>query len=87
MSNPASLNWFDRTPDCAYLRVWQLIGSKQNPDQPKLLPVSRATLWRMVKKSKFPAPQQIGPNTTVWLCGDVRKWLEQKAKIQDRAKA
>ena len=87
MSNTASQNWFDQTPDCAYLRTWQLIGCKKKPNHPKLVPICRATLWRWVKQEKFPAPQQIGSNTTVWLCGDIRKWLEQKAKTQERATA
>ena len=87
MSHNDSSNWFDQTPDCAYLREKQLIGDKKKPNQSKLIPISRATLWRMVKKSQFPPPQQIGPNTTVWLCGDVRKWLEQRAQAQVAATA
>ena len=48
MSTKISTNWFDQTPDSAYLRERQLVGDKRDPASPKLLPVSRATLWRMV---------------------------------------
>ena len=75
MSLPVHPNWFDQTPDSAYLRERQLVGDTRNPDSPKLLPVSRATLWRMVREGRFPAPHKLGPNTTAWRCGDVRRYL------------
>ncbi len=81
MSHNESSNWFDQTPDCAYLREKQLIGDKKKPNQPKLIPISRATLWRMVKISKFPSPHQLGPNTTAWLCSDVRSWLSKNKSL------
>lgn len=78
MSHPISTNWFDQTPDSAYLRERQLVGDARDPSCPKLLPVSRATLWRMVKEGRFPAPYKLGPNTTAWRCGDVRSFLKGK---------
>lgn len=75
MSPPANANWFDQTPDSAYLRERQLVGDKRNPNAPKLLPISRATLWRMVREHRFPAPHKLGPNTTAWKCGEVRSFL------------
>ena len=75
MSLPGSSNWFDQTPDSAYLRERQLVGDNRDPNCPKLLPVSRATLWRMVRDGRFPAPYKLGPNTTAWQCGDVRRYL------------
>jgi prophage regulatory protein len=85
MSNPTSPNWFDQTPDSAYIRERQLIGDKSDPSCPKLLPVSRATLWRMVKESRFPAPHRLGPNTTAWRVGDIRNYLQAiraQAKVE-----
>ena len=78
MSHSTSLNWFDQTPDSAYLRERQLIGDNRNPDSPRLLPISRATLWRMVREGRFPAPYKLGPNTTVWKCGEVRRYLRDR---------
>ena len=54
MSHLISPNWFDQTPDSAYLREWQLIGDSKDPTSPRLLPISRASLWRMVKAGRFP---------------------------------
>ena len=71
----AQPNWFDQTPDTAYIRVNQLVGTPKDPHSPKLLPVSRATLWRMVRDKRFPAPHKLSPNTTAWRCGDVRSFL------------
>jgi len=68
-------NWFDQTPDSAFLRERQLVGDWRDPNSPRLLPFSRATLWRLVKAQQFPAPQKLGPNITVWKCGDVRAYL------------
>ena len=75
MSLPVNPNWFDQTPDSAYLRERQLVGDKVNPNAPRLLPISRATLWRMVRDKRFPAPYKLGPNTTAWKCGEVRRYL------------
>jgi prophage regulatory protein len=76
MSQPISHNWFDQTPDSAYLRERQLVGDKRDPSAPKLLPVSHSTLWRMIKEKRFPAPYKLGPNTTAWKCGEVREYLK-----------
>jgi predicted DNA-binding transcriptional regulator AlpA len=76
MFDPLSPNWFDKTPDSAYLRERQLVGDIRDPTYPKILPISRATLWRMVKDGRFPSPHKLGPNTTVWRCGDVRAFLK-----------
>jgi prophage regulatory protein len=75
MSHAKPPNWFDQTPDSAYLRERQLVGDARDPSCPKLLPVSRATLWRMVRDKRFPAPYKLGPNTTAWKCGEVRRYL------------
>ena len=87
MNTPVSSNWFDQTPDSAFLRERQLIGDWRDPCSPKLIPISRATLWRLVKNNKFPAPQKIGPNTTAWNCGQVRSWLTERNESARRAAA
>ena len=84
MNTPVSPNWFDQTPDSAFLRERQLIGDWRDPYSPKLIPISRATLWRLVKNKKFPVPQKIGPNTTAWNCGEVRAWLIERNEAARR---
>ena len=86
MAQPAATNWFDQTPDSAYLRERQLVGDTRDPNCPKLLPVSRATLWRMVREGRFPAPYKLGPNTSAWQCGDVRRYLIERASRTQVAK-
>ena len=75
MSLSVSPNWFDQTPDSAYLRERQLVGDTRDASCPKLIPVSRATLWRMVREGRFPAPHKLGPNTTAWQVGEIRQYL------------
>lgn len=56
-----------RIPETGFLRQSQPI--------PFVIPVSHATLWRMVKAGRFPAPLKLGPKTTVWRAEDVRAWI------------
>lgn len=56
---------FDQLPDSARVRL--PIVQALNGD------VSAATIWRWVKEGKLPRPEKLGPNTTVWRVGDLRK--------------
>jgi predicted DNA-binding transcriptional regulator AlpA len=78
MTQLVTTNWFDETPDSAFLRERQLVGDPRDPNSRKLVPISRASLWRMVKSGRFPPPQKLGPNTTVWNVGLVRAWLLER---------
>ena len=80
MRNAVPKSWFDQTPDSAFIRERQLIGDRKNPFAPRLLPISHATLWRLVKANQFPSPQKLGPNTTAWNAGSVREWLNAQNK-------
>jgi len=35
---------------------------------------SRATLWRLVKAGRFPAPSRLGPNCVAWRESDYEAW-------------
>ena len=61
--NPA-LAAFDVMPDSAHVRIDVVSGWRG---------VSRATVWRWVKAGYLPAPVKIGPNSTAWRVGDLRK--------------
>jgi len=41
----------------------------------RLVPVSRATLWRWVASGRFPKPMKLGA-ITVWAVADVRAFVE-----------
>lgn len=69
LKNTESSPYFDidRLPDSAFVRANALFQSGS-------LPFSRATLWRLVKAGKFPAPAKISRSITAWNLGDVRRW-------------
>lgn len=56
-----------RIPETGFLRQSQII--------PFLVPVSHATLWRMVKTARFPAPVKLSPKVTAWRAEEVRAWI------------
>lgn len=51
-------------------------GMSRAKDVLKFVPVSRTTLWTMVKNGKFPKPTKLSPTITVWRNADVLAWLE-----------
>ena len=69
---PAKVRFPD-LPDFAFVRADVLFDEG-------LLPFSKATLWRLVKAQKFPAPAKISGNITAWEVGAVRRWLCALAK-------
>lgn len=42
---------------------------------PNLLPFSKATLWRKVKRKEFPSPVKLSRGVTAWHVPEVRAWL------------
>jgi predicted DNA-binding transcriptional regulator AlpA len=58
---------FDSLPDSAHVRL---------PVVAALKGVSTATVWRWVKAGILPAPVKLGPNTTAWRVGELRRSLE-----------
>ncbi len=44
-------------------------------------PRFQVDVWQGVKTGRFPAPQKLGPRTTVWLATDIRALFE--ASTQD----
>ena len=63
-SIPAALANFDSLPDSAHVRL---------PIVAALRGSSPATVWRHVKAGLLPAPVKLGPNTTAWRVGDLRR--------------
>lgn len=55
--------------------AYRLSQLASTPNNPGLLPVSPATLWRWVRLGKFPKPFTIGLRTTVWDKTAVDTWL------------
>ena len=63
-SIPPALSQFDALPDSAHVRL---------PVVAALKGVGPATVWRWVKSGHLPAPVKLGPNTTAWRVGDLRR--------------
>ena len=68
---PKRVQHFDVLPDSALMNVREisLLSGK-----------STATLWRDVHDGLLPEPHKIGPNSTRWRVGDVRRFLEGGVK-------
>lgn len=49
---------------------------RQDPQGARLVPVSKATLYRMISDGKFPKPRKLGKRS-VWSDSDIRHWRDQ----------
>ena len=63
-SAAAPLAQFDTLPASAHVRL---------PTVAALHGVGPATVWRWVKAGRLPAPVKLGPNTTAWNVGELRR--------------
>jgi predicted DNA-binding transcriptional regulator AlpA len=66
----AALADFDRLPDSAFVRL---------PVVMALFSCSDETVRRRVKAGDLPSPVKLGPRSTAWRVGDLRKTLAQVA--------
>lgn len=57
-----------RLPEGYYIRTADLV--------PHIIPVSRSTLWRMVRQGRFPKPVKISQNKVLWRVADVKNWID-----------
>lgn len=52
----------------------------------QIVPISSATLWRLVAAGTFPQPIKLSVNITAWRVEDLRRWIaEQTAPVQGPA--
>lgn len=58
-------------PVSGFIREHQLV--------PHLIPVSSATLRRMVRAGGFPAPVKLSDRVTAWRVEDVREWMASRS--------
>lgn len=59
---------FDSLSDQAFVRL---------PVVMELYSTSASTIWRWVRDDVIPKPRKLGPQTTVWNVGELRKALSQ----------
>ena len=62
------------------MQVLRLSQLATTPGKPGLLPISPATVWRLVKAGKFPAPFKLSPATTVWDADEIAQFIEQQRR-------
>ena len=61
---PKALAHFDNLPDSAHVRL-PVVAAWRG--------ISEATVWRHVKAGLLPVPVKLGPNTTAWNVGALRR--------------
>ncbi len=63
-------------PETGFLRLSQIIGDPQaKPPIPAIIPISKSSWWAGVKAGRYPQSVKIGPRTTAWKVGDIRKLI------------
>lgn len=62
---------FDALPDAAHVRL---------PMVALLYATSESNVWRWVQDGRIPKPRKLGPQTTVWNVGELRRALADKAE-------
>ena len=53
-------------------------GILRLPQVSELVKLSRATIYRMIKRNEFPSPIQIGLRSVGWLPKEIDIWLESR---------
>ena len=62
-------------PESGFLRIWQIIGSKDK-NTPALIPIGRTTFLNRVRSCEYPQPVRLGKRTTAWRVEDIRKLID-----------
>lgn len=52
------------------------------PDVTRRTGLSRATIYRRIAASEFPAPRTLGPRMVAWREADVSAWIEARPEHQ-----
>ena len=64
---------FNHLPAEGFVRIWQIIGTK---DQPGPIPVSRALWFQLVKIGAVPQPVRIGLRVTAYHVNEIRELIQ-----------
>ena len=51
----------------------------------KAVALSRATIYHMITKFRFPAPLKIGPRANRWRSDEVEGWILKQSRTRDAA--
>lgn len=49
--------------------------------------ISRATLWRLIKKGEFPKPIKTSKSRNAWVESEIDAWMRSRIEARDRGVA
>ena len=52
----------------------------------KLLSISRANVYRLMKKGKFPQSIKLTERTVVWRLSELEAWIQERSVVQKTSK-
>ncbi len=55
----------------SFIRINQLASDK---DQDGRIPLSKSSIWRLVRQGAFPAPVKLSAGCTAWRLADIEHW-------------
>ncbi len=73
---------FEDLPNSAFVRESQLVRRKKS-SYGFIVPISSATMWRLIKIGKFPPPTRISVGINGWQCGEIRRWLSDPSNYSN----
>ena len=54
-------------PEVGFVRLGMILA---------IIPVGKSTWWAGVRTGRFPRPVKLGPRTTAWRVGDIRRLID-----------
>jgi predicted DNA-binding transcriptional regulator AlpA len=63
-----------------FFRVRELAST---PEHSGRYPISRATLWRWVKRGEFPSPVRLSRGVTAWPVDIIEAWESQRKTVAE----
>jgi prophage regulatory protein len=84
-----AINPNGRLPGSGFVRAADLCRNPRLPAHVPILPISAATLWRMVKAGTFPQPVQLcgSQKLTAWRVEAVAEWIDRQQGNKPRPRA
>jgi prophage regulatory protein len=68
------------------LNMEKMMKILRTPEVIELTGLSRATIWRLERKGKFPARLHLGENAIGWLDDEVMDWMASRPRGMIRRK-
>ncbi|QFY45219.1 AlpA family phage regulatory protein [Candidatus Methylospira mobilis] len=56
-------------PEPGFIRLAALVN---------VVPISKASIWRLSKIGRFPAPVKLSANCTAWRNSDINNWIRER---------